>query len=174
VTLSDHAMGFDELMRRVRTEARKALDELAIPGAVLEDKGIMIGLHFRATPNPEEARVALDRLAQELADRHGLRRAGGRLAFELRPPADFTKAAVVLERSLELDLDAVAYFGDDRVDLPGFDALDELSERGVGAVRIGVRSEEAPPELLERADVVVDGPVGVLAFLLELLHASGA
>jgi trehalose 6-phosphate phosphatase len=173
VILSDHAAGFAELMRRVHSEAKKALDELAIPGAILEDKGVMIGLHFRATPDPEAARVALDRVAQELADRHGLRRAGGRLAYELRPPADFTKAAVVLERSLELGLGAVAFFGDDRVDLPAFDALDDLSERGLATVRVAVRSDEAPPELLERADAIVEGPSGALAFLRELLRASG-
>ncbi|MGH2757308.1 MAG: trehalose-phosphatase [Actinomycetota bacterium] len=173
VTLSDHAVAFAELMRRVYSEAKEALDELAIPGAVLEDKRIMIGLHFRATPDPEDARVALDKLAQELADRHGLRRAGGRLAYELRPPAEFTKAAVVLERSLELGLESVAFFGDDRVDLPAFDALDDLSERGLATVRIAVRSDEAPPGLLERADEIVDGPSGTLAFLRELVRASG-
>jgi trehalose 6-phosphate phosphatase len=172
VTLSDHAESFAELMRRVHAEAQQAMDELAIPGAVLEDKGIMIGLHFRATPDPDEARVALDRVAQELADRHGLRRAGGRLAYELRPPADFTKAAVVLERSLELGLEAVAFFGDDRVDLPAFDALDDLSERGVATVRVAVRSDEAPPGLLERGDVIVDGPSGALELLRELARAS--
>jgi hypothetical protein len=36
-------------------------------------------------------------------------------------------------------------------------------------MRVGVRSPEAPPELLERADVVVDGPPGALALLRRLL-----
>jgi hypothetical protein len=34
---------------------------------------------------------------------------------------------------------------------------------------VAVRSSEAPPELLERADVAVDGPEGSLAFLRSLL-----
>jgi trehalose 6-phosphate phosphatase len=173
VSLSEHAASFAELMRRVHDEAKEAMNELAIPGAVLEDKGVMIGLHFRATPDPEEARVALDGLAQQLADRHGLGRAGGRLAYELRPPADFTKAAVVLERALDLGLETVAFLGDDRVDLPAFDALDDLSERGVATIRVAVRSDEAPKGLLERADVIVDGPSGAVAFLRELLRAGG-
>jgi hypothetical protein len=35
-------------------------------------------------------------------------------------------------------------------------------------VRVGVRSDEAPPEILERADLAVDGPAGV-AEMLSLL-----
>jgi len=33
-------------------------------------------------------------------------------------------------------------------------------------VRVAVASSEAPPELIERSDLVLDGPAGVL----ELLH----
>jgi len=172
VVLSDHAAAHAELMRRVHTEAEAELQRLAIPGAILEDKGIMIGLHFRATEDQEAARAQLDRLAQRLADRHGLKRAGGRLAFELRPPADFTKAAVVLERARELALSAVAFFGDDRVDLPAFDALDDLAEEGVDTVRVAVSSAEVPPELIERADAVVEGPAGAVGLLGELAAAG--
>ena len=39
------------------------------------------------------------------------------------------------------------------------------------AVRIAVRSDEAPPELLARGDVVVDGPAGLAALLDELARA---
>jgi trehalose 6-phosphate phosphatase len=56
-----------------------------------------------------------------------------------------------------------AYFGDDMGDLPAFDGLDRLAAAGVDTVRVGVRTEEAPAELLRRADVVVDGPEGALA-----------
>jgi hypothetical protein len=36
-------------------------------------------------------------------------------------------------------------------------------------VKVGVRSAEAPEELLERADLVVEGPEGSLAVLQALL-----
>ena len=36
-------------------------------------------------------------------------------------------------------------------------------------VRIAVRSAEAPPELLERADVVVSGPAGLADLLGQLV-----
>ncbi len=58
--------------------------------------------------------------------------------------------------------------GDDVGDLPAFRALDELAAHDVSCVRIGVRSEEAPSELLDAVDVVVDGPEGVRDLLAQL------
>jgi trehalose 6-phosphate phosphatase len=171
ISLTERAARFEELMSLVRREAIEAVEELDLEGVVIEDKRVMIGLHFRAATDVEGARSALDRLAQELADRHGLLRAGGRLAFELRPPEEFSKAAVVLQRARELDLKAAMFLGDDRVDLPGFDALDVLAEEGVTTLRVAVNSDEAPPELLDRADVVVEGPRAALELLRSLLES---
>lgn len=169
VTVAERAARYEELMAQVREEAAAGMAALGLEGVSLEDKRIMLGLHFRAAADVERARVELDRLAGELADRHGLLRAGGRLAFELRPPEEFSKAAVVLERSRALNLRSALFIGDDRVDLPGFDALDLLADEGMFTLRVGVDSPEAPPELLERADIVVDGPPQALTFLRSLL-----
>jgi hypothetical protein len=46
--------------------------------------------------------------------------------------------------------------------------VDRLAAAGVDTVRVAVRTEEAPPELLRRADLVVDGPEGCLAVFEEL------
>jgi trehalose 6-phosphate phosphatase len=146
VVLSESAAPFTDLMQLVKKEAVEALAELDLPGVLLEDKGVMLGLHFRAAADPEKARVRLDELASELTARHGLVRAGGRLAYELRPPVEFSKAAVVLDRTRELGLSAAGFVGDDRVDLPGFDALDRLAEEGIATLRVAVDSAEAPPE----------------------------
>lgn len=169
ISVIERAARYEELMARVRDEARSELDRLALDGVVLEDKRVMIGLHFRNAADVEKARTELDRLADGLAGRHGLLRAGGRLAFELRPPEEFSKAAVVLERARDLDLTAAMFLGDDRVDLPAFDALDLLAEEGLTTLRVAVDSDEAPPELLERADLVVDGPRAAVDFLRGLL-----
>lgn len=170
ITLTQRAERYQELMGKVRDEAKLALDDLDIDGVGLEDKRVMIGLHFRGANDVEAARVALDAVAQDLADRHGLIRAGGRLAFELRPPEEFSKAAVVLERARATALEAVLFIGDDKVDLPGFDALDLLAEDGVVTLKVAVDSDEAPAELVERADVVVEGPPEALRFLGRLLE----
>ena len=90
------------------------------------------------------------------------------MAVELRPPVPVDKGTVVEE--LCAGLEAAAFAGDDAGDLAAFDALDRLQRDGrlAHAVRIGVRSAEAPPELMARADVAVDGPAGLAALLAEL------
>ncbi len=172
ISLSDRAARYEELMTVVRREAEEALRRDPVEGAVIEDKTVMIGLHFRAAADVDGARTALDALADDLARRHGLLRAGGRLAFELRPPEEFSKAAVVLDRARDVGLDKALFIGDDRVDLPGFDALDVLADEGLVTLRVAVRSDEVPPELVERADVVVDGPAGAVALLRALLDGD--
>ena len=57
------------------------------------------------------------------------------------------------------------FIGDDRVDLPAFDALDLLADEGVTTARIAVASSEVPPELVERADIVLESPRAALDLL---------
>lgn len=169
VALSPVAAPFADTMKQVREEAELAVERLGIGGAIVEDKGVMIGLHYRAARDPSNARKALDDLAADLAERHRLWRGHGKLAFELRPPVELSKAEVVRQVAREKELAAAVFCGDDVVDLPGFSALDELERQGKEVLRVAVDSAEAPRELIERADVVVDGPAGALTFLRSLL-----
>ncbi len=169
VVLSATAARFAQLMQQVRADAEQLVGELELPGVVVEDKAVMVVLHYRATSGRGEAGRALERIATELTRRHGLQRQHSRLAFELRPPIELSKGHVVREVAHEKRLRAAVFCGDDVVDLPGFDALDELERDGAVAVRVAVRSDEAPPELIQRADVVVDGPGGAVEFLTGLL-----
>ena len=68
-------------------------------------------------------------------------------------------------------LDAALYMGDDTTDLDAFRGLRALRDEGRlgGAVCIGVRSEETPPELEQESDLLVDGPTGVRRVLEALL-----
>ncbi len=172
--LSDEAAPYRDVVGRAREEATREVDRLGLRGVGVEDKQVIVALHYRNATNREEAQSSLEELAARLAERHGLVCGRGRLVFELRPPIEFSKGKVILERARAASLEAVAFVGDDRVDLPGFDALDELSREGLAAVRIAVGSDEAPDELLDRADVVVDGPSGVLELLNELLDSGDA
>ena len=88
-----------------------------------------------------------------------------RSAIELRPPVSIDKADAV--RTIVDDYDVGAFAGDDTGDLPAFAALDELVRENAlrEAVKIGVASSEAPPELVGATDVLVDGPAGLVAYL---------
>ncbi|MDQ4095549.1 MAG: trehalose-phosphatase [Actinomycetota bacterium] len=166
VEVDERGRPYLDVMRRVADEARRALDE---DGVAVEDKGVMLGLHYRQAADTASAAMLVERVARDLASRHGLTVGKGRMVVELKPPVDFTKADVVRRRARELELKAAAFIGDDLVDLPAFDALDELAREAVATVRVGVDSPEAPDEVVARADVVVDGPNGVVEWLSLLL-----
>jgi trehalose 6-phosphate phosphatase len=58
--------------------------------------------------------------------------------------------------------------GDDVGDLPAFDALDRLADKGLDVVRVAVVSAETPSALIDRADHLVRGPAGTLELLESL------
>jgi trehalose 6-phosphate phosphatase len=135
--------------------------EETLPGLHVERKeGVAVTLHWRRAPGLGEEALALGR---RLAGRHGLVLQPGRLALELRPPVPVDKgtAAAILAEGAHAALGA----GDDHGDLAIFAALDGLVAKGhlAHALRVAVRSSEAPPELLEQADYQVDGPLGLAA-----------
>ena len=150
-----------EEWREAIEEAADSLEEQAGENLSVERKGLTVVLHFRRAPDLEdEARQA----AEAAAESKGLAVHPGKMSFELRPPVTGDKGTVLEEAASGLG--AACFFGDDTGDLAAFDALDRLAENeGMDTVKVGVRSEEAPDELLERADLVVDGPGGVLAVL---------
>jgi trehalose 6-phosphate phosphatase len=148
----------------VAAAAREAKAEL--PGLDVERKGaVSITLHWRRSPELADAALAL---GHSLAERHGLLAVRGRMALELRPPLAVDKGTAT--EALARGAAAALFAGDDVGDLGAFSALDRLVKAGQldHALRVGVRSSEAPPELLERADYLVDGPSG-LARLLDRL-----
>lgn len=150
----------------VGATAVRAVD--AFPGAV-EEKGLSLTLHFRTTPGLEpEVRA----WASEEAARSGLVVRSAKASLELHPPVALDKGSVVDE--LAVGLEAVCYLADDVGDLPAYAALDRLAAAGIATAKVAVRTSESPPEILLRADVVVDGPEGALALLQALDAAARA
>jgi trehalose 6-phosphate phosphatase len=62
----------------------------------------------------------------------------------------------------------VLYAGDDHADLDAFAALDTLARRGIDTVKVAVRGPETPTALVNAADVVTEGPNGLVALLGQL------
>ena len=168
ITVSDELASYGPLISTVLQRARRRAEGLGIEGLLVEDKGYMVGLHWRKATDRNQAEEAMTSLANELAAEHDLIQAPGKCALELRPAVHWSKGDVVTARSNSAGLRGAAFVGDDRGDLPAFDALDRLKAEGLTTIKVGVRSFESPPELLRRADVIVDGPSGVLKWLREL------
>jgi trehalose 6-phosphate phosphatase len=148
--------------RPVVTEAVERAE--AAFGVAVEPKGLSLTIHFRTRP---ELGPAVRAWAEDEAARTGLVVRSAKASLELHPPVKADKGTVV--EAAVAGMAAVCFLGDDVGDLPAFDGLDRLAESGVHTVRVGVSTPEAPAELLERADVVVDGPAGALALLESLL-----
>lgn len=138
----------------------------------MEDKGPISAFHWRGAPDEGAARTRLEGIAQE-AEAGGFVTHWGRKVLEVRPPVPFDKGQAVAELVRRFKLERALYAGDDATDLDAFEALDELTANGTlaAAVRVGVASQEGPPAIVERADLVVDGTAGVSG-VLEALAAG--
>jgi len=155
----------------VAVAAATAELEARLPGEVVESKaGISVTLHWR--PVPEQADTIVE-VAHDVGVRHGLAELRTRMAIELRPPIDIDKSGPT--RALVENFDVGAFAGDDRGDLPAFAELGRAVDDGrlQRAVRIGVHSSEAPPELAAAVDMIVDGPAGLVALLTRVADEIG-
>ena len=138
----------------------------------VEDKGAILAYHWRSAPDQKAARAAIDAVAAK-AEAAGLRTHWGRKVLEVRPPVRIDKGAGIASFLDGTDVESAMYVGDDATDLDAFRMLGRLLEEGrlSTAVKVGVRSEEGPEEIVTEADVVVDGTDGVLE-LLSLLASE--
>jgi trehalose 6-phosphate phosphatase len=137
-----------------------------------EGKGVIVALHWRGARDEDEAEAALRQVATE-AESEGLAVHWGRKVLELRPPVTLEKGRGIaaLFREADSTFAAAMYVGDDRTDLDAFRELRSMVSSGAltSAVCVAVASDEAPAELIEQADVVVDGTGEVRALLAALL-----
>ena len=134
--------------------------------AFVEEKGLAVAVHTRRLPDPA---AAFDRLLPELeklAGEHGLVVEPGRQVIEARAPGK-DKGQVVRTVVEELSAGGFLFAGDDLGDLEAFDAVDALREDGLPTLLVCSGSDEQPA-LADRADLVVEGPDGVLEFLRKL------
>ncbi|WP_055490513.1 trehalose-phosphatase [Streptomyces sp. TP-A0356] len=151
----------------VRAELPGLLERIgAWHGTWIEEKGRAVAVHTRRADDPQAAFEALREPLADLATRHGLIVEPGRMVLELRPPG-MDKGVALLEYVREIGAGAVMYAGDDLGDLPAFAAVDKLRSDGVPGLLVCSGSEEVT-ELAERADLVVDGPEGVVRLLRSL------
>ena len=157
VAVADEALPWAGVVAAVAAQATAAL------GPLVEPKGLSLTLHFRAAPDREDE---VRSWAATEAARSGLEVRSAKASVELHPPVAADKGTVVAAATAGLE--AACFLGDDVGDLPAFAALERLQAAGLHGVRVAVRTAESPPELLDRADLVVEGPEGALDVLRHL------
>ncbi|MFR9776926.1 trehalose-phosphatase [Micromonospora sp. MS34] len=149
--------------------AEQARAELP-PGALVEFKRLSVALHWRTAPQ-------LGDLVQEWgraqADRLGLRCQAGRMVLELKPPVDRDKGMVIGE--VVRDAGGAWYFGDDVSDIKAFAALRAraAADPDFFGVCVAVANPETGHEVADAADLTLDSPAALAAFLTDALpHLS--
>jgi trehalose 6-phosphate phosphatase len=151
----------EQLRERLPALLRDACADEAV---WIEDKRLSLVVHARSAADPAVALAALRPAVQRVADETGVEVHEGRDVLELRLPGHDKGRAL---RALADGATAVLFAGDDRGDLPAFEAVRAMRAEGRTARSIAAISPEVA-ELAEAADVNVDGPQGVVALLARL------
>ena len=159
-------------VQAARTELPGLLATTAAPdGTRIEDKGHAVAVHTRQTADPQAALDLLRDPLAALAGRHGLAVEPGRMVIELRPQGmDKGQALRTLIELRKRQPSAVMFCGDDLGDVAAFDAVRALRGEGVPGLTVFSGSAEVT-ELAQPADLVVDGPDGVVALLNSVADA---
>ena len=141
----------------------------------VEDKGAIMAFHWRGARDEEAALAHVEEIAAE-AEKAGLATHWGRKVLEVRPPVPVDKGIPVRELVRSSGVTRAIYGGDDVTDLDAFAALDDLVEAGdlEMAIRVGIRSDDGPRAIVERADIAVDGPQGFASLLTVLAESLTA
>jgi trehalose 6-phosphate phosphatase len=159
-------------IKAVAKELPKILDSLGLGEARIEDKGRALAVHTRTLPDSMEAHAKLADPLADLAARHGLVSTPGKNVWEIRAPG-VDKGATLRAIVREAAARQVIFAGDDLGDLPAFHAVRELATEGVAGLLVCSASTEEDA-LTELSDVIVEGPVGLAAWLNDLADQLGA
>jgi trehalose 6-phosphate phosphatase len=149
---------------------RVLIDARAPSGTWTEDKGNAVAVHTRRAADPQAALEALRGPLAALAERTGLTVEPGRLVIELRPPGT-DKGTALNTLVTQRHPGSVMFCGDDLGDAAAFGAVRALRASGIAGLTVCSGSAETAAELAAAADLVVDGPDGVVALLDGLADA---
>jgi trehalose-phosphatase len=164
-----------EQIRLVAEQAARDLDCEAL-GIVLEDKRLVLAIHYRLAPDAAVTRHAIITRVVEPARARGLAIATGHFAFEVKPPLPFSKGGAVRQLLRSADVTAALTCGDDLTDITAFQALRAWAEQDARrtACAVAAVTAETPRSVIDEADVQVRATPGVTEVLGRLLaHVGG-
>jgi trehalose 6-phosphate phosphatase len=136
--------------------------------AYIEEKGLAVAVHTRRMDDPAAAFERIVAPLAALAERHHLTLEPGRNVVEVRS-GEMHKGQAVRTFVEEQQAKGVVFGGDDLGDIEAFEAVRDLREDGLPGLVICSASTEQPA-LVDLADLVVDGPPGVVEALRGLLR----
>jgi len=149
-------------------ELPRLLREHGAADAYVEEKGLAVAVHTRRLAEPEATYDRLLAPLREAAESHDLTIEPGKQVIEVRAPG--MDKGLVIDRLVDtLGAKAILFAGDDLGDIEAFESLDAWAAEGLATLKVcsaAAGADESP--LAALADVVVDGPDGVLALFRKL------
>jgi trehalose 6-phosphate phosphatase len=160
--VGNHGLELDPRAAELAPKIAAFREEIALP---VEDKGLTLSYHYREAEDQGSARTELEVVAFQ-ARLRGLVARWGRKVLEIRPDVETDKGTAVLALLADSGARFALYAGDDATDL---DAFHGLATAGLAHfVRVAVLSDEAPPDLISAADLLVPGQNDLLVLLARL------
>ena len=147
-------------------ELPRVLREADAADAFVEEKGLAVAVHTRRLPDPVGAFERLLPVLRERAEAYDLTVEPGRNVVEVRS-GGMDKGLVVDKLITQLDAKGFVFAGDDLGDMEAFETVAAYAGEGLPTLLVCSASDEQSA-LLPLADVVVDGPSGVLELLRRL------
>lgn len=147
-----------------------AARQAEMPGIIVQRKRVGGSVHYRLALDHEQARQKLLDLLAEPARHVHMQVSEGKQIVEIRPPLAIHKGMGLREFAQRNELRGLIFAGDDLTDLDAILEIPGLRKQGLAALAIAACHPDTPPELLQHADIVVDGVPGMVALLRNIVE----
>ena len=144
------------------------------PGLVWEEKGYGVSIHYRLATDPDQVHQDLSGALSSAPGSKVLESFWGKMVLEIRSPQGLGKGFAVRRLASLRRLSAMIVIGDDTTDVEAIDAMVRLRAHGkLDGLGIAVYHPDAPAELLNAADFLLDGVSEVEEFLEWMAESTG-
>jgi trehalose 6-phosphate phosphatase len=141
-----------------------------LPGFLIERKRVGGAVHYRLCPDPPKARMQILDLLEKPAEDLNMILSEGKQVVEIKAPLKVNKGQALRRFVERFNLQGVIFAGDDRTDLDAIEEVHELRREGKATIAIVVKHTDTLPELLEKADLVVEEVEGMVNLFHEIVR----
>lgn len=141
-----------------------------LPGVIIQRKRVGGSIHYRLSPNPIQTRQKLLSLLEEPARQVNMSLSEGKQIVEVRVPLPIHKGYALRQFAQRFSLHALVFAGDDRTDLDAVLETARMRKEGMTTLAIVVQHPDTLPELLQHADITVQGVPAMVELLREMVE----
>lgn len=141
-----------------------------LPGVIVERKRLGGSVHYRLAPEPEHTRELILDILQEPARSLNFLLSEGKRVIDLKPALQLNKGTALRSLAQRFQFAGVIFAGDDRTDLDAVLEIERLRQDGLLGTSIAVAATDTLADLLEHADIVVQGVESMARLLSEMVE----